>query len=494
MTRDAPPASAARRPGLRRPSRSRICSSPTWSAGSARPVLRASRSRSRRARPMAWWGSLAAASPRRPMPRSASAPQWPDHRRPHSHRGADITKMSRRRGPPVPRETGIDGLPGPGRRPESEHAHRPAGGRGVHGPRPESRRGRSAMRLLRWTASTSRIRRASSIATRTSCRVACSSGSSSRWRSRRTRSRWSSTSRSPALTRPWRRACSPCSDVAQRDQCRDALDRAQPRSHPLAVRSRRGHVRGQDRGGGQRGRGVRAATVPLYLRPPALAPPHGVRKSQRALATIPGTLPQIGTTLPRASTWTAARSPTICVARSCLRSSTLEVGTGTLPPLRPDRSIPEPEAGVGQGPDGGVEILALSNVSKTSIRAGTTSRPRSRWSQPQRWRDPWPGRPIRVRQVDIGQTILGIEGPDEGSHIELDHDELQATASDPPVEAKRSIRDGVQNPDSRSMRLERPPDPEPLRAQADRPPRPRRPTRRSTNSPRTCLSPNGTST
>jgi peptide/nickel transport system ATP-binding protein len=179
-------------------------------------------------------------------------------------------------------------------------------------------------------------------------------------------------------------------------------------------------------------------------------PRHGVRKSQRALATIPGTLPQIGTDLPTCVY--VDRCPLADELCRTVVPPVVELGGGHWTRCHHyDRidEIPEPEAGVGQANVEGVEVLSLSNVSKTFHQSGHSV-------------------PALVKvgltlndgetlglvgesgsgKSTLAKTILGIEGPDAGSSIQLDQDELEPTASGRPVKAKRSIQMVFQNPDS----------------------------------------------
>jgi peptide/nickel transport system ATP-binding protein len=179
-------------------------------------------------------------------------------------------------------------------------------------------------------------------------------------------------------------------------------------------------------------------------------PRHGVRKSQRALATIPGTLPQIGTDLPTCVY--VDRCPLADELCRTVLPPVVDVGVGHWTRCHHyDRigDIPEPESGVGQVATEGAQVLALSNVSKTFHQSGHSV-------------------PALVKvdltlndgetlglvgesgsgKSTLAKTILGIEGPDVGSSIQLDTDELESTAADRPVKAKRSIQMVFQNPDS----------------------------------------------
>ena len=210
MTATIPRRSAAPAPARPPPSRSRTCRSPTWSAASRDRCCAASRSRSRRARRTAWSVSPAAASPRRPTPRSATCPR---NGRITGGRilvdGDDITKMrsDEVRQFRTNHASMVYQDPGGGPEPDAR-AIGPQVDRGVHGPRPEP--GRGAARTP-WPPC-DRVKIAdpigSSTATRTSCRAGCSSASSSPWPWPPTRSCSSSTNRRPASTRRSRRASS----------------------------------------------------------------------------------------------------------------------------------------------------------------------------------------------------------------------------------------------------------------------------------------------
>ena len=205
----------------------------------------------------------------------------------------------RRRGPPVPDPPRLDGLPGPGRGAQPDDQDRAAGRRGVHDPRPEQAPRRRRTRSRRSTASRSPIPRRSRSATRTSCRAGCSSASSSPSRWRRIRSCWSSTSRRPGSTPRSRRACSTSSASLQ----------AETNAAVLLIAHNLGVIRTMcDRVGVMYAgkiveEGDAAAVFEHPEHPYTLGllrslPRRGIRKTERALSTIPGNLPQIGTPLP----------------------------------------------------------------------------------------------------------------------------------------------------------------------------------------------------
>jgi peptide/nickel transport system ATP-binding protein len=179
-------------------------------------------------------------------------------------------------------------------------------------------------------------------------------------------------------------------------------------------------------------------------------PRHGVRKSQRALATIPGTLPQIGTDLPTCVY--VDRCPLADELCRTVVPPMVELGGGHFTRCHHrDRigSIPEPDAGVGQVAFSGTEVLSLSNVSKTFHQSGHDVPALVKVDLSLK-----DGETLGLvgesgsGKSTLAKTILGIEGPDAGSHIQLDDTELEATSAGRPVKAKRSIQIVFQNPDS----------------------------------------------
>lgn len=179
-------------------------------------------------------------------------------------------------------------------------------------------------------------------------------------------------------------------------------------------------------------------------------PRHGVRKSQRALATMPGALPQIGADLPTCVF--VDRCPLADELCRTVAPPIVEIGGGhTTRCHHRDRiaAIPEPPAGVGQISSEGEEVLTLENVSKTFHQGGHHVPALVRVDLTLR-----DGETLGLvgesgsGKSTLAKTILGIEGPDDGGHIQLDHRDLDPMASGRPVEAKRSIQIVFQNPDS----------------------------------------------
>ena len=180
-------------------------------------------------------------------------------------------------------------------------------------------------------------------------------------------------------------------------------------------------------------------------------PRHGIRKSQRPLATIPGTLPQIGAPLPTC----------VYVDRCPLAT---QLCREVVPPVVEVRAgqwtrchhwerigeIQEPAPGLGQAdiPQGD-RNLQLSNVSKTFRSSGHDV-------------PALVGIDLELHDGEtlglvgesgsgkstLAKTILGIEGPDPGGHIALDDHKLGSVATARPSSDKRQIQMVFQNPDS----------------------------------------------
>ena len=179
-------------------------------------------------------------------------------------------------------------------------------------------------------------------------------------------------------------------------------------------------------------------------------PRHGVRKSERLLATIPGTLPQIGTPLPTCVF--VDRCP--LATDLCRREvpPVVELGDGHWTRCHYHErigEIAEPPAGVGQVAIAGETALTVTRVSKT-FRQGTHPVPAL------------VGIELTLNDGEtlglvgesgsgkstLAKTILGIEGPDVGGTISLDDHPLDAHAASRPTADKRSIQMVFQNPDS----------------------------------------------
>jgi peptide/nickel transport system ATP-binding protein len=180
-------------------------------------------------------------------------------------------------------------------------------------------------------------------------------------------------------------------------------------------------------------------------------PRHGVRKTQRPLTTIPGTLPQIGTPLPT------------CVFVDRCRLAT-DLCREVVPPVVPvgdgqwsrchhiDRigELVEPAAAAGTAATfGDTASLSMKAVSKTFHQSGHDVPALVKVDL-----ELLDGETLGLvgesgsGKSTLAKTILGIEGPDAGSTIELDDHELRGKATQRPTADKRSIQMVFQNPDS----------------------------------------------
>jgi peptide/nickel transport system ATP-binding protein len=179
-------------------------------------------------------------------------------------------------------------------------------------------------------------------------------------------------------------------------------------------------------------------------------PRKGLRKTERSLYTIPGSLPQIG-----------AELPTCVFVDRCVLADELcrtvvpplvEVGVGrTTRCHHVDRlsEMGELPAATGAAGSRGEKTLHLKGVNKTFHQAG---------------HDVPALVDVELRLFDgetlglvgesgsgkstMAKAILGIHAPDEGSVIELDGEALDGRAADRPTEAKRAMQMVFQNPDS----------------------------------------------
>ena len=180
-------------------------------------------------------------------------------------------------------------------------------------------------------------------------------------------------------------------------------------------------------------------------------PRHGVRKTERALFTIPGTLPQIGTPLPTC----------VFVDRCVLADETCRK---VVPPLvevgeaghvsrchHVDRlhEIPEPEIDEAQNLLGGRVIIEMRDVSKTfrqrghdvpalvGIKLGVGG-----------------GETVGLvgesgsGKTTLAKVMLGIYEPDPGSEILLDDHLLAGLAERRDTDDMRAMQMVFQNPDS----------------------------------------------
>ena len=126
---------------------------------------------------------------------------------------------------------------------------------------------------------------------------------------------------------------------------RHPAHRPQPGRDPLDVRSGRRDVRRQASSRrGRRSRGVRRSrSTPTRVGLLRCLPRHGVRKDERALFTIPGTLPQIGAALP-ACVYVDRCASRRDICRDALPPRVAVIGRSRhpLPPRGPARRDPRP--------------------------------------------------------------------------------------------------------------------------------------------------------
>jgi len=179
-------------------------------------------------------------------------------------------------------------------------------------------------------------------------------------------------------------------------------------------------------------------------------PRHGIRKTQRSLSTIPGNLPQIGTDLPTCVF--VDRCPLATELCRTVEPPIVDLGGGRWTRCHHrDRlgELVEPPAGAGQDVISGEVTLALSHISKTFHQGGQEV-------------PALVGVDLELAggetlglvgesgsgKSTLARTILGIEEPDAGGTIQLDHHDLAATAGGRPTTDKRSIQMVFQNPDS----------------------------------------------
>ena len=179
-------------------------------------------------------------------------------------------------------------------------------------------------------------------------------------------------------------------------------------------------------------------------------PRHGIRKSQRALSTIPGNLPQIGTDLPTC----------VFVDRCLLATDLCRTVVPPVVEVTPGRwtrchhrdrlgELVEPPTLVGQETVHGDLALSLVNVSKTFHQSGHDVPALVKVGL-----ELHDGETLGLvgesgsGKSTLAKTILGIESPDTGATVELDSRALAARSASRPTDDKRSIQMVFQNPDS----------------------------------------------
>jgi peptide/nickel transport system ATP-binding protein len=179
-------------------------------------------------------------------------------------------------------------------------------------------------------------------------------------------------------------------------------------------------------------------------------PRHGIRKTQRQLATIPGSLPQIGTYLPTCVY--VDRCPLADELCRTVEPPIVETGTGGWTRCHHRdrlRELVEPASVAGMTSTHGDLALSLDNVSKTFHQGGVDVPALVGVSL-----DLHDGETLGLvgesgsGKSTLARTILGIESPDAGGSIELDAHTLAASSAERPTADKRSIQMVFQNPDS----------------------------------------------
>ncbi|MFM2105736.1 MAG: hypothetical protein RL338_768 [Chloroflexota bacterium] len=180
-------------------------------------------------------------------------------------------------------------------------------------------------------------------------------------------------------------------------------------------------------------------------------PRHGARKADRPLATIAGSLPQIGADLP-----TCVYVDRCPLASDRCRTEVppiVEVPGGGWTRCHHSERIGElaeaAYAGSGRATQHGEETLQLTAVSKTFHQHGHHVPALVKVDLALR-----DGETLGLvgesgsGKSTLAKAILGIEDPDAGSRIELDHHELAPTATKRGRADLRSIQIVFQNPDS----------------------------------------------
>ena len=180
-------------------------------------------------------------------------------------------------------------------------------------------------------------------------------------------------------------------------------------------------------------------------------PRHGIRKSQRPLSTIPGNLPQIGSTLPACVF--VDRCPLATDLCRTVEPPIVELGDGRMDPLPPPRSDRRTGRAADHGRHGvDPRRLALSSTRsrRRSIRAGHDVPALVKVDL-----SLYDGETLGLvgesgsGKSTLAKTILGIEGPDEGGSIDArDPRARRARRRRRPTDDKRSIQMVFQNPDS----------------------------------------------
>ena len=179
-------------------------------------------------------------------------------------------------------------------------------------------------------------------------------------------------------------------------------------------------------------------------------PRRGIRKTERALSTIPGNLPQIGTDLPTCVF--VDRCPLADELCRTVVPPVVDVGPGRWTRCHHrDRlgELVEAPPVVGKDTVHGELALTIDHVSKTFHQSGHDVPALVRVDL-----QLFDGETLGLvgesgsGKSTLAKTILGIESPDIGGNLALDEHALAARSASRPTADKRSIQMVFQNPDS----------------------------------------------
>ena len=284
-------------------------------------------------------------------------------------------------------------------------------------------------------------------------RAACSSASSSRWRSRRTRRSSSSTSRRPASTRRSRPRCSTSSP-----RCARSSGRASSSSATTSPSSRRCASASACSTPAASSRRAPAQEVFHDPRHPYTVgllrciPRGGVRKDETALDTIPGFLPRLGADLPG-----CVFEPRCGLAKEICREQEPDLyparprAREPLPLPRPGARAPTSRPGAAPGgarPRTGIRSSRSATAPRRSSRKGRTCRPSSTslWSSaPARCSGSSASPEAARRRLRASSSASPL--PTRARALEMDGEPLAGKVEKRSKEQVRSLQIVFQNPD-----------------------------------------------